>query len=40
MSHTNTAPAAVAAVLKNEVRTPATEFWRKFKKQKLALAVK
>src|SRR5690606_2835871 len=35
MSHTDTAPAAAA---QNAVRTPATEFWRKFKKQKLALA--
>jgi len=34
----NTTPAAtIAAVPKNDVRTPATEFWRKFKKQKLAV---
>ncbi|WMD17984.1 glutathione ABC transporter permease GsiD [Achromobacter seleniivolatilans] len=34
----NTTPATtIAAVPKNDVRTPATEFWRKFKKQKLAL---
>ena len=34
----NTTPAAtIAAVPKNDVRTPATEFWRKFTKQKLAV---
>ena len=38
MSQSNTAPVAVAAISKDEVRTPATELWRKFKKQKLALA--
>ena len=34
----NTTPATtIAAVPKNDVRTPATEFWRKFKKQKLGV---
>jgi len=37
MSNTTTA-AATQATQQNEVRTPLTEFWRKFKKQKLALA--
>lgn len=36
MSHTHTASAAVVSVPK-DVRTPITEFWRKFKKQKLAV---
>jgi len=31
------AAAATPVVANNDVRTPATEFWRKFKKQKLAL---
>lgn len=34
MSNTTT---AAAASKQNEVRTPLTEFWRKFKKQKLAV---
>ncbi len=38
MSNINTAPTAAPAIVNNDVRTPATEFWRKFKKQKLALA--
>ncbi|KAG1310108.1 hypothetical protein G6F62_014687 [Rhizopus arrhizus] len=34
----NTTPATtIAAVPKNDVRTTATEFWRKFKKQKLGV---
>lgn len=34
----NTTPATtIAAASQNDVRTPATEFWRKFKKQKLAV---
>lgn len=37
MSNTTTA-AATPATKQNEVRTPLTEFWRKFKKQKLAVA--
>lgn len=36
MSNTTTATVA-PAIKQNEVRTPLTEFWRKFKKQKLAL---
>ena len=36
MSHTNTAAVAAQAA-KEDVRTPASEFWRKFKKQKLAV---
>lgn len=37
MSNTTPAATVAAAVPKNDVRTPATEFWRKFKKQKLAV---
>ncbi|MVW71864.1 MULTISPECIES: glutathione ABC transporter permease GsiD [unclassified Bordetella] len=36
MSNTTTA-ATVSAAKQNDVRTPATEFWRKFKKQHLAV---
>src|SRR5690554_2417598 len=34
MSNTTTAPATAKS---NDVRTPLSEFWRKFKKQKLAV---
>ncbi len=37
MSNTTPAATVATAVPKNDVRTPATEFWRKFKKQKLAV---
>lgn len=37
MSNTTPAATVATAAPKNDVRTPATEFWRKFKKQKLAV---
>ena len=37
MSNTTPAATVATAAPKNDVRTPATEFWRKFKKQKLGV---